>query len=137
MIIEVPDLTGSEAGDIAITAAEGGINYWAQIVRYHPIRDDGEGWVDPDTNESIDVHDEYVFYTIEFENPKDDEPYGRLRFDITPALLRRGVEIALKDKPLRSDLLEQLSDRETWDEMDSELADCIVQLGVFGEVVFG
>lgn len=138
--IELPQLTGAECGDIAITAAEGGIRYWSVIDRYHPIRDDSEGWVDPVTNENIDVPDEYVFYTIEYINPNSDSP-PRLKAKITPVTIRRGFKI-MSETPLDKGgwpvpkLLG--TDREDWTgEIDSEIADMLIQFGVFGSVVFG
>ena len=115
------------AGDIAITAAEGGIGYWSVIDSYHPSR-----WTEwDDSLGNIEVADDFVFYTIRYEDPIFD---GRATMDITPELIRHGIQVAL-DMGLRSDLLAQLSD--PLDEMDSEAADCVIQCGAFGEVVFG
>jgi hypothetical protein len=158
MNIRVADLTGAECGDIAITAAEGGIGHWSQIKDYQYAR-----WA-PDGGENIEVDDDFVFYRIgEWFEPKHQEPqsgeeramnaaWGELRapghydfkngHDITPRLIRRGLKLAiaetsrmdrrLPDLPFRT--LISIA-REDWtSEIDSGMADEIIQFGCFGEV---
>lgn len=129
MLIEVPDLTGKECGDIAVTAAEGGINYWARIPNYDPRRWHTEDWLD-----TLDVGDSFVFYLITLENPIGP---GRQNSTITPKVIRRGIELALQGGKIRRDLEDQMRDVEERAAMDADAADCVIQLGVFGEVVFG
>lgn len=137
MNVTIPDLTGAECGDIAITAAEGGIGYWSVIDSYDPDRWNNGAIVDH-TQENVEVPNDFVFYVIWFENPVET---GSVQMDITPALLKRGFE-AMAQAPLDKGgwpvprLLARA--REDWTgEIDSDIADMIVQFGVFGEVVFG
>ena len=133
-------LTGSDCGDVAIAAAEGGIGYWSVIDRYEFKR-----WSPDYLNESyikgeapaanIDVPDDFVFYTITYENPESDDP-PELSTPITPELLRRGVRLFL-DGVEGNFVGRQFSDMEDLAAMDSDEADCVVQLGVFGKLVFG
>ena len=135
MIIEIPDLTGAECADIAITAAEGGIGHWSVILVY-----DHERWGSGDETPPVEVANDFVFYTIEFENPESDDP-PRKTFDVTPQTFRTGLEL-MSQAPLDRGgwpvprLL--AIGRDDWTgEIDSEIADMLVQFGVFGEVVFG
>lgn len=136
MIVTIPDLTGAECGDIAITAAEGGIGYWSQIQKY-----DYRRWA-PDgldiVQDNVEVPDDFVFYTIEYKSPTS---VLMLEIDITPMLLKRGF-VSMSRAPLDKGgwpvpKLLGIA-REDWtSEIDSDIADLIVQFGVFGEVVFG
>ena len=66
MKVEIADLTGVECGDIAITAAEGGIGYWSVIDEY-----DYKRWAEED--QGIEVADDFVFYTLEWEGREPAE----------------------------------------------------------------
>ena len=139
MKVEIPDLTGAECGEIAITAAEGGIGYWSIIDAYRPTRDDGlgEGWVDPKTNECLDVADDFVFYTLHEISDEKASEYEGMEEDITPRLIRLGLETAITEGFLSAVSL-LASAREDWTSIiDSELADTIIQIGMFGEVRYG
>lgn len=134
MNITIPDLTNVEAGWIAITAAEGGIGYWSVIDEYRPSR-----WTqgDDDGVSDLKLADDFVFYTLEWEGRQPAEE----KIDVTPALLRRGFE-RMAQAPLDEGgwpvpkLLGMA--REDWTgEIDSDIADMLVQFGAFGEVVFG
>lgn len=134
ILLAVPDLTNAECGEIAITAAEGGIGYWSVIERYEYKRWHTEA--SDFLHVRDDLPDDFVFYTIEYENPNDEYP-PRLTADITPDLLRRGLTVAIAKYPHMLRDVFSLS-REDWTgEIDSDIADNIVQCGVFGEVVFG
>ena len=121
------DLSTATCGDIAITAAEGGIGYWSVIDSYQWRR-----WLaDPldDSKGSAEVPEDFVFYTVR------EEAEDRGWFDITPRLIRRGIQLFLtgtgdfEGRPF--------DDMEDWSCMDSDEADCVIQLGCFGEVVYG
>jgi hypothetical protein len=131
MKIEVPDLMGDECGDIAITAAEGGISYWARIDDY-----DWKRWSHEDSSmDNIEVADDFVFYTIEYENPSTYDP-PTLSADVTPRTFRMGFQLALD---LKYEIITRLLsiDRDDWTgEIDADAADVIVQLGVLGKVEF-
>ena len=137
MIIEIPDLTSEEAGDIVVTAAEGGIGYWSQIESY-----DYRRWM-PDINghlgDAISVPDDFVFYRIAALN-EDEDGYDRDKlYDITLVLVRRGLEIAMSKA--RHDLVKDVvlgCAREDWTgEIDADGADAIIQCGVYGEIIWG
>jgi len=138
--ITIPPLSGAECGDIAITAAEGGIGYWSTILSY-----DYERW-GHDESMPAEIADDFVFYTIEHEiigeTPEwmadpANEGATHTSTDITPELLNRGYNLAVEGDLIRKDLREQMLDPNERAGMDADAADCIVQLGVFGEIVFG
>lgn len=120
------DLTGADCGSIATTAAEGGIGYWSVIESYDFMR-----WSNED-GYPLDVDTEFVFYTIH-EYDLDDPEYSRpakAGHDITPAVIRRGVQQWL-DEGRRFDDMSDLA------AMDADEADCVIQYGLFGEVIYG
>lgn len=132
-VIVERDLSTATCGDIAITAAEGGIGYWSVIDSYQWKR-----WqADPldDSAGNAEVDEDFVFYTLR-EMDGDDRETGLGRgYDITPQLIRRGIQLFLtgagdfEGRPF--------DDMEDWGMMDSDEADCVVQLGCFGELVYG
>lgn len=136
-------ITNAEAGDIAITAAEGGIGYWSQIDTYQWSR-----WVTPE-GPNIEVDDDFVFYTI-CEIDEDEGGYKLQGIDITPALIARGIQLFLdgvrntdKERAAHSYLGEwnfeprPFADMEEIAMMDSDEADAVIQLGAFGKLVYG
>jgi hypothetical protein len=129
------DLSTATCGDIAITAAEGGIGYWSVIDEYKSNRwCPTDGW-----GECTEVPEDFVFYTIteidEITDIDDGECGDMVSYEITPALIRRGIQLFLtgagdfRGRPF--------DDMEDWSCMDSDEADCVIQLGCFGEVVYG
>jgi hypothetical protein len=143
MKVEIPDLTGAECGDIAITAAEGGIGYWSQLDSY-----DWQRWA-ADTNPNgmnKEVADDFVFYTIR-DDPglgfavQDDGTYKGAPVDVTPTLIRLGFERmsqAPADKGGWPFARLLAIAREDWTgEIDADIADAIIQFGVFGEIRYG
>lgn len=137
---------------IAVTAAEGGIGYWSMIVSEYR-------WAFPEmkqreTDEAVEVAD--VTYTIaEFgdEGVTDESP----RFEITLDTIARGLRLIREAKVLDAET-------ESWrglqtsvkflsigtrkaimaaeregdaGEIDSSLADVIVQVATLGEVRYG
>lgn len=113
-------VTGERAqflDDIIITAMEGGINYWAQRLRYNP--------------------DSPVKAII-----RDVDDYDSGQWTITRAIVRNGIrgivesENILRDGPLRDTiLLANLKNDAGY--IDAIGADVIVQAGLFGKVVYG
>lgn len=142
MQVTIQDLTGAECGDIAITAIEGGIGYWAQADSYQPSRwspdSQHEAYIKGEAESSnLDVTDDFVFYTIH-ELDDDERNYKEEGVDITPALIRRGFEKALTEA--RSDLVAPVLTmaREDWmGFIDADGADVIIQLGALGEIKWG
>lgn len=122
----LPPLTDAEVRDIAITAAEGGIGYWATIVSdYEAVS--GAGWADWET-----FDENFPFYTI-----VDNDAYDP--FTITPAVIRRGWHLCLAADHDKGGWAAQdiAFDPERILEVDSVAADIIIQFAVFGELIYG
>jgi hypothetical protein len=125
--IKIPNLTAKECGDLAITAAEGGISYWSQIEEYRWSRwDDGDLSKGPDNSHAADDPD-FVFYTIR-ENDGTGTWAGPA-LDITPTVLRRGYKLYREQGY-------KVEDPEGPSFADANEADLIVQLGLFGREVY-
>jgi hypothetical protein len=118
------------AGDIAITAAEGGIGYWSVIDEYKPSRwTVSEGYY----SANLKVSRDFVFYTV-----REDAGNGLLTdpgLVVTPKVIQRGVDLFLAGVP---DNFEArfFADRDL-SMMDAAEADSVVQLGLFGKLVYG
>lgn len=111
--------------DVLTTAVEGGVNYWASVSEYK--------WQD---RAPADV------YAV-IHDQEDDEPGAGHRVTIDTiahglSTLRRAraTEAWLQSESWRRVLD---SDRTNGDEGDFDAgdADCIVQAGIFGEVIYG
>lgn len=119
-------LTTSQAGDIAITAAEGGINYWAVVDEYDWTR-----WAEEaDHYGSREVPEDFVFYAIVDLREGDVDADLGLPVAITPRLIGTGIERFLG-------MGRSFADPDGYEYMDAEEADVVIQLGAFGKVVFG
>jgi hypothetical protein len=114
------------------TAVEGGTNYWAQVSaikrdNYRAGAKYGEpGWGDWT----------YLGYTLH-----DIEEDGK-KHVVTTATVERGLKLLTQDTKisLRSDLRKAvLLANVTNDggEIDADAADCVVQAGIFGEIIYG
>lgn len=102
-------------GDIFVTAIEGGINYWAHIEELE--RNDAGDYI---TATVCDAEDYEIFSFTESHK-------------ITYMTLVKGIEKSFeKDMHYCEYLLEKDAGM-----IDAEGADCIVQLGLFGEIVYG
>lgn len=111
--------------DIFTTALEGGINYWSQCANYH--------WSNPDGTSDLQG-----FYADVIDVEDDDKPYR-----IDRSVMLRGYERALDgdvdvywSASTRPPDPTNLDDIEDYD-YDAGDADIIVQLGLFGKVVYG
>lgn len=106
--------------DIFTTALEGGINYWAECDEYHWIKgadEDYEG-----------------FYAVIYDFEDDSKRYA-----VNRSVISKGYALAAGEKgksyrwsTSRPPLIPNID----WD-YDAGDADAIVQLGLFGEVVYG
>lgn len=107
--------------DIFVTACEGGINYWASIHKYK-WRDSGGG-TDFETFEAraVDEHDGDTVV-------------------IDKEVIHRGLQRILNDAKLPSlyaeKLIERIENLEA-SNIDATDADTIVQIGLWGEVLYG
>lgn len=114
--------------DLFTTALEGGINYWASVSEYRWEDENGE-----DGDNSLDfravIHDE-----------ESGDPDSLVT--VTIVTMRRGYRLATGEwrKKIHWSSGEAppfiVTDDTEWD-FDAGDADCILQLGVFGEVVYG
>jgi hypothetical protein len=119
------DLTGADCGYIATTAAEGGIGYWSVIDSYDYTR-----WFDEDDGAyagAIEVDLDFVFYTLHEYDDIDGPGDG---LDVTPVIIRRGVQQWLDEGRKFADMSDLAA-------MDADEADCVIQYGLFGEVIYG
>ena len=122
--------------DIFTTAIEGGINYWCRVARYH--------WSVDDKGDERD----YAFFAevLDSEDEDEDEDEAlppRRRID-AEVILRGLVAYASmppteRRYPLREKAIRLLMGGEVADavDYDAEDADCIVQMGLFGKLVYG
>ena len=122
--IKARDLTDEECGDLAVTAAEGGIGYWSRIDSYDWTR-----WQDAagETRKSLPAG--FVFYTVR-EDPDDNRTYKGDPIDIGTDLLRRGYRLFVEGG-------RRVEDPGGPSYADAGEADAIVQFGCFGEIVYG
>lgn len=111
--------------DVLTTAVEGGIQYWIDTV-------------DEYRHKGLAPRD--YFAVITFENPKDDGP-SRLTERITIDVVAKGIGILDKDQAFHFGYFNEFwkANRTNGNEgdFDASVADCIVQCGLLGEVVFG
>ena len=108
--------------DVVSTALEGGIGYWSVCSSYK--------WKDvPETVAIIEEFDEGT-----------GEPFGdKIRVD--RALIEKGIkEILSGDGDVSKNLIKSVAAAYATNDagdIDSDDADCIVQVGVFGKLVYG
>ena len=131
MSISLEDQSAQMLADIITTAVEGGIGYWSACVVYK--------WTEGPEH----THAKIVPATEEFDLEDED---GNDLFsankpaEITPEVIRVGMERILSgDVPVRSDIVAGISQSvaEQWGgHIDSEIADCIVQAGLFESVIW-
>lgn len=123
--------------DLLTTAVEGGINYWAYVSNYRwdtdRPNDDGSTFTVHDT--SVMVH--------ETEEGDDEEGYPPAHV-VTLDTIAHGIALA-RQSGLGSmsgpEYVKQfwLSDRTNGrdGDYDADIADSILQLGIFGKVIYG
>tara|TARA_R110000824_G_scaffold375880_1_gene566858 strand:+ start:4259 stop:4687 length:429 start_codon:yes stop_codon:yes gene_type:complete len=124
---------------VFVTALEGGIGYWSRAYHYHTGRRNEVGGYDDDLQGfNADVmdcvaHDGDVPWKLEDE---DDE---RL-LTIDRSTILKGLEaIATRRVKLAERIHEAVEAdlRGAGGAIDAEAADCVVQAGLFGEVIYG
>lgn len=114
--------------DIFITAMEGGINYWAECSEYH--------WCDELAADHPDDYDGFfaVVHDMESEPSKT--------YTINRSVISKGYALAAGEAgkkycwSVSRPPLVPTEDNE-WEDFDALDADTIVQLGLFGEVIYG
>jgi len=116
------ELSDKEVVNIYTTALEGGIGYWAVCDEYkwqHLYED----W-DNDIVKPLDPDQVLVVLSDTEENDFEN-------VELTPAKIRAGAKLLIEQFPH----MYQIVDNEF--HVDADGADLIVQLGLFGEVVYG
>jgi len=114
--------------DIFVTALEGGIGYWSFATKYH--------W-----GEGIGKEDLDGFYATIID-VETDNPYWEGEKLINADVIKKGIDRIINKEGFRinSEIRKAIGhatiDQDTsW--LDAEHADCIVQAGLFNEIVFG
>lgn len=105
--------------DLFTTAIEGGINYWAEVESYHYLKDGKDDVLG--FHAVIDEIEAGCRYTVD----RSVIDMGLRRARRTP-----GIHFSTEPPPV------VVTDDTDWD-FDAGDADMIVQLGLFGEVVYG
>lgn len=112
--------------DIFVTAVEGGINYWARIGRYRP-------------GEDLEPNDD--FYAEIVDPISVDENGSGVNYIINQQVIIRGLDLICTNKvQLNSTITKDIlyaNMKNDGGEIDAERADCIVQAGLFGKVIYG
>ena len=117
------ELSDKEVVSIYTTALEGGIGYWAIADEYkwQYLYEDWENdIVHPLEPDQVLV----VLSDTEDDHFKDEQ--------LTPAKIRAGVKLLIEKYP---HMYQILDDNEF--HVDADGADAVVQLGLFGEIVYG
>lgn len=118
--------TDKKAAYIITTAIEGGINYWANVLDYK--------WTDPELNKGDTVYSAYakIVETDENKTHEIKHPVIKKAF----ATLRRGQVEGLAED-YRARLIGQLHLSAEDMDIDAADADIVVQVGLFGKVIYG
>ncbi len=126
--------------DVFVTALEGGIGYWSQASAYHWSAEDG----------SCDLDG---FYAEVYDVEANDGVARRIDADV----IAHGISLISQAKApyydpngfgtqcapveylgkYEADMIRNASHSNDGGEIDSSLADVIVQVGLFGKVVYG
>lgn len=138
--------------DILTTAVEGGINYWAQVSNYdHGIDFDNipnrrvalaSVTVHPneeDMFDASDLHEKQPHGTERVEY-WDGTTADAVAVPVTVATVRRGWNLVKNGGVVNERLTSKVrtADRDMENaDFDAELADAVLQAGVFGKVMFG
>lgn len=134
------DIKTEELESILTTAYEGGIGYWLRGLN-HKRTAEGYEWVAGYiTDEACEATGLDVFYTYSevddaVETGEAPESVVLIDHDVIALGIQR---IVSGEVGIRGDLLRQVMTLTTEDvDIDADAADCIVQAGVFGELVYG
>lgn len=121
--------------DIFVTAIEGGMTTaWSRVVNYHW----GVPATDADPSHSFE-DDVLGFYADLDEYGDDSEPAARHHVDRT--VIERGLRLAADE--WRNKIHWQCGYKppffpeDEWEDFDAFDADCVLQLGLFREVIYG
>lgn len=132
--------------DIAITAAEGGIGYWSvcETWKWQESRLEaaarmnaaGEAW----TPETLDGLRAELPFPVLVLSPDGDAEGDFPATVVTPETIRKGLQLYLTpgmhQRRDEHEIIKAIADGDC-SYIDSECADVIVQLGMFGSIVYG
>jgi hypothetical protein len=113
--------------NVFVTAMEGGVNYWAEVGDYHWSTGDG------------DTEDHEKFGALLTEWDDDGQLIDEHKVSL-PTIQRGIARIVHGDELVSEDRRETIitaSFLNDATDIDADLADCIVQAGLFGELVYG
>lgn len=118
--------------DVFVTAIEGGMtSAWGRVLTYH--------WAKDVAHYDSDVDDLEGFYALVDEYGDDDTPSARHHIDRD--VIQRGMQLAATEWQHKihwqCGYTPPVNDDVEWPDFDAIDADCIVQLGLFGEVIYG
>jgi hypothetical protein len=118
MTVEL-NITDQLCMDLLTAAVEGGCNYWLQCMTI-------------ERDEELNVL--RIVGPMDLEDPEEVWP------DVTLETMRLGVQRILEGNLVRSDIqkdvLGAVTD-EDYSNWDAETADCVLQAGMFNEIVYG
>lgn len=115
--------------DVFVTAMEGGIGYWSIASEYH--------W------QNENKEDLEGFYALISDCEAEDDEDGEFPKDsrIDQDVIVKGINKIIKGEVKISDVIRQriieASRNNDAGEIDANDADCIVQVGLLGELIFG
>ena len=138
--------------DILTTAAEGGVNYWGHVEGYNwadtnvgedPAESVMDIWVDEESVEEGGLPTPVEYKEGQFSAYDPEERFGIYHVDIE--VVSKGINLIIAGKTTihpsvlgdyrkANKLIDGYYDSDGW--LDSEAADIIVQVGLFGEIVF-
>lgn len=137
--------------DILTIAIEGGVNYWADVTDYrHGLNFDGNrttretlpGATLVDIADAVDVDKLHIkqSHGTTTITGWDGNTTTTVTLDVNVDTIRRGWNTLLKNKGVADRILRTMraADR-TLDAayIDAEVADCVLQAGMFGKVILG
>lgn len=117
-----------DVADILCTAFEGGSTYWLRRV-------DEVRLVGAEGAYKSDVPSCGGALRLRFDDPKQEEGNGKGRFTLRLDDVLRGIGLAMG--PWRENGSGYSLAQICGDEADAETADVVLQMAVFGEVIFG
>lgn len=120
-IAKTVKVTAQDIDDIVATAFEGGINYWCGSARV--VGD----YLGEYASEQISRGGEVIL--TDFEDEEEE-------YTLTRSKLLKGIKLAI-DRDYYSDYEWVYGDELDPCQIDAEVADTIIQLALFGEIVYG
>jgi hypothetical protein len=121
-------------GDVITTALEGGIGYWSQCSQYQYLYD---GELKACVGDLVGAEPRAVVHELR----DDGEGYKRTELVITPNVIARGIDRILAGgagvASSTEDAIRYAEREHDAGEIDASHADAIVQVALFGKLVYG